>query len=82
MPKICLSERQKNDENIRRILYKNMGANGMNLRAQLADKLRMNRTTLNNRFKSPSNFSIAELQRIVKLLKIPDNEIVSILKSN
>lgn len=78
MPKVFLTDRQKQNETIVRILYKNMGANGILHRVQLADKLKMNRTTLYNRFNNPSGFTMSELQKIINLLKIPDNEVVAL----
>ena len=76
MPKVFLTDRQKQNDVIIKILYKNMGANGMNQRVQLADRLKMNRTTMNNRFNNPEKFTISELRKIIKLLKIPEEEII------
>lgn len=51
--------------------------NGMTL-GEVADKIGMQRTTLWRRFKNPDEFTMSEVKRIVAVLNLTGNKVLTI----
>lgn len=80
MPKVFLTEKQKQEDLIVRILLKYMGAQKITSISGLADKLNINKDRMLRRFKNPSKLTLEELKLIARYLHIPDDEVMQILK--
>lgn len=80
MPKVFLTEQQKQSDLILRILFKYMGAMRITTVTRLANNMHQNTDRMLRRFREPTKLTIAELRLIARYLHIPDDELLQILK--
>lgn len=78
MPKVTLTETQREQEAIESMIRKYAGAMRMSI-PQAAQKAGIPYTTLYKRLHDPDTFSRREMKRLCKVLKIPDEEKVIFL---
>lgn len=78
MPKVTLTEAQREQEAIESMIRKYAGAMRMSI-PQAAQKAGIPYTTLYKRLHDPDTFSRREMKRLCKVLKIPDEEKVIFL---
>lgn len=73
MPKVTLSEHQRDKEAVESVIRKYAGAQCMSI-PKLAKKAQIAECQIYNRLKDPDMFRRGELRRICKILHIPDDE--------
>lgn len=73
MPKVILTEHQRDKEAVESVIRKYAGAQCMSI-PQLAKKAQIVECQLYSRLKDPDMFRRGELKRICKVLHIPDEE--------
>jgi len=73
MPKVILSEAQRDQEAIEKLIKKYAGAENLTL-PKVAKLVGMPATTFYKRINHPETSSLGELRRICRVLKIPEEE--------
>lgn len=75
MPKVYLTENDKTDEKLRRLIKMAMAREGINSQRELAKRLKCREQTISYRLNNPDSFTRKELRKYCRVLKISGEEL-------